>query len=334
MPISLTQEQIREYSEKWLRGTITDEERKALEQWYNEQPPDSVYWNTAENEMQLKERIFDRITGNIRDDNSSNRRNRNRGMWLLAASFIFIIVSGSIVFLAKQGKKENKIAENKTPQDVTGKSVSYIRSITLPDGSIVVLHANSSLNYPQKFSGRTREVTLTGEAYFDIAHSSTPFIIHTGDVKTVVLGTAFNIKAYPDSKDITISVIRGKVRVENKEKVLAVLTPNEQVTCTSTIDANVEPSKVDAASIITDWTKQDMVFEDISFQTVADLLSRRYGVNISFKNTALPKCTIKAFFNGTESLDKVLSSLCLISNSVYTILDGGKIVIDGEGCGE
>jgi ferric-dicitrate binding protein FerR (iron transport regulator) len=150
----------------------------------------------------------------------------------------------------------------------------------------------------------------------------------------VVLGTAFNIQAYPDSKDVTVSVIRGKVRVENNQKILAVLTPNQQVTYNSSEAENAGTRKVDAASIITDWTKQDMVFEDVSFQTVADLLSRRYGVSIGFKNGLLAKCTIKAFFNGTEPLDKVLESLCLISNSVFTRFDNGNIILDGEGCSE
>ncbi len=111
MATSLTQDQIREYSEKWLKGTITDEEKKALEQWYNEQHPDTVFWNTADNETQLRERIFDRITSNIRDDNTGGRRSRNRGMWLIAASVSFVIISVPIVFIKKQYPKETKITK-------------------------------------------------------------------------------------------------------------------------------------------------------------------------------------------------------------------------------
>src|SRR5690606_2603405 len=74
--------------------------------------------------------------------------------------------------------------------------------LLLPDGSTVLLNNNSSLDFPQQFTGDTREVILKGEAYFDIKpDASRPFIIHTGKVKTRVLGTAFNIRAYPEEID-------------------------------------------------------------------------------------------------------------------------------------
>ncbi|MBS1610279.1 MAG: FecR domain-containing protein [Bacteroidetes bacterium] len=332
MPTSLTPEQIKEYSEKWLKGTITIEEKNAFEEWYNEQLPDAIMWDTAENEAQLRERIYDKVSDNIRVENIMKRKSWNRRTWLMAASVIFIIFFAALAFFSKKGHKEEIITDTKLRKPVSEKSVTYTRSITLQDGSTVVLRANSNLNYPTKFIGETREVTLTGEAFFDVKPGSKPFIIHTGDVKTVVLGTAFNIKAYPDSKDVTISVIRGKVRVENQKKILSILTPDQQITCRNAVAESSQPLKVDAASIIADWTRQDMVFEDVSFQTVADLLSRRYNVSINFKNAALAKCNIKAFFNGTESLNKVLESLCLISNSVYTRISDDKIILDGEGC--
>ena len=77
-----------------------------------------------------------------------------------------------------------------------------------------------------------------------------------------------------------------------------------------------------------------MVFEDISFEKVSQLLSRRYAIDINFKNSSLKKCTIKAFFNGTEPLEKVLDVLCIISNASYTRTDNKSILLDGQGCGE
>ena len=255
---------------------------------------------------------------------------------MAAASVVLFIIAASLFFLKNQQKPINTITAFRVPECRFGKAVSYTRSVTLPDSSIVVLRANSTLEYPAQFAAGKREVRLTGEAYFDIRHDeSKPFIVYSGEIKTVVLGTAFNIKAYTDAKDITVSVMRGKVRVEKATKEIAVLMPDQQVTCSASAMAAVtEPSHVNAASIITDWAKQDMVFEDLSFQTTANLLSRRYAVRIDFKNAALAQCTIRAFFNGTETLDKVLKDLCLISNATYTRTDNGKIVIDGEGCGK
>ncbi|MBN8860459.1 MAG: FecR domain-containing protein [Sphingobacteriales bacterium] len=337
MPASLTLEQIKEYSHKWLTGTITDEEKKALEHWYNLQPPDIVAWGAGGTEATLREQIFDRITGNIRDMRHLPvaGRNKKQNLRLLAAaSVVLFITAASLFFFNNREQSIKTITASRVPESSSARAVSYTRSVTLPDSSIVVLRANSTLDYPAKFADGKREVRLTGEAYFDIRHDeSKPFIVYSGEIKTVVLGTAFNIKAYTDSKDVTVSVMRGKVRVEKATKEIAVLIPDQQVTCnTSAMAAVTVPSHVNAASIITDWAKQDMVFEDLSFQTTANLLSRRYAVMIDFKNAALAQCTIRAFFNGTETLDKVLKDLCLISNATYTRTDDGKIVIDGEGC--
>ena len=334
MPVTLSENQVKEYAEKLLKGTISVEEKKQLEDWYNYQEATDIAWNPDEDAIRLREGIFDKITAKIRDEkNENNESGSNRKYWLLAASVVGVFVITGL-FLYKTKSPERPVRDEAVIKSRVLDPVTYARSIVLPDGSTVVLHPRSNLYYPEKFTGKSREVTLVGEAYFDIRHNNSPFIIHTGNINTVVLGTAFNIKAYPDQRDITVSVIRGKVRVEKKAKVLGILTPDQQITCAidGNDDENAETKKINAAAVITDWTKQDMEFENISFQTVAELLSRRYGVSIRFKNTALAKCTIKAFFNGTEPLDKVLSSLCLISNSVFTKLDDNNIVLDGKGC--
>jgi ferric-dicitrate binding protein FerR (iron transport regulator) len=92
--------------------------------------------------------------------------------------------------------------------------------ITLLDGSVVTLKDGSRLNLKNNFSGNTREITLEGEAFFEIAHNpKKPFIIHTGSVKTTVLGTSFSIKAIPGETSITVAVTEGKVKVEDGGKL-------------------------------------------------------------------------------------------------------------------
>jgi len=206
--------------------------------------------------------------------------------------------------------------------------------ITLADGTNVVLQANSKLDYPEKFLGNAREVILSGEAYFDVAHDAKkPFIIHTGRIRTTVLGTAFNIRALPDGKEIIVSVTRGKVKVEDDKKLLAVLTPNEQAVYVP-VTAAVLKDTVNANTLVTDWTKHEMRFEGQTFEEVTALLGRRYGVNILFKKNGLKKCSIKAYFSGTETLEKVLDVLSIISNATYSMPDDKTVLLEGEGCGE
>lgn len=206
----------------------------------------------------------------------------------------------------------------------------YTRYITLPDGSSVVLHAGSKLEYPASFQGKNREVVLSGEAYFDVTHNpAQPFIIHTGTVKTTVLGTAFNIKS--DEKQVTVSVTRGKVKVEDGTKVLAVLTPDQQVAYDLGKASGIQHT-VNADSIVTDWTKRHMVFNGDSFEEIARMLSQRYGVPILFRNDDLKKCKIRASFSGTETLDHIASVLSAIRNGSFEQLSDGTIVFSGEGC--
>ena len=148
-------------------------------------------------------------------------------------------------------------------------------------------------------------------------------------MKTTVLGTAFNIKA--DNKHVVVSVTRGKVRVENGSEVLAVLAPNEQVEF-NLPEEKSKQQKVNANNIVTDWTKEDMVFYGNTFEEIAGMLSKRYGVKVQVNNESLKNCKVRASFSGTETLEYVASILCGIKNGVYEQLKDGTIVLNGEGC--
>lgn len=331
------QEQLKEYADKWLKGTITPQEKELFEKWYNELPPGSVYWPGDESEEQAREKIFNELDNVIKEDRQNTLpKNKKRIIWRIAAAVAAFFLLGIAIVKWSDRNREKIVAEIKPApgKSILDKTTDYTRHLTLPDGSTVILRANSKLDYSGNFSGNSREVILVGEAYFDIVHDEKkPFIIHTGAVKTTVLGTAFNINAYPNSKKITVAVTRGKVKVEKNRQLLAVLVPDQQVTYNPS-EPDATQQSVNAATIVTEWTKQEMAFEDISFEKVGQLLSRRYNVNINFKNPALQECTIKAFFNGTESLEKVLEVLCIISNASYTMTDNNNVLLDGQGCGE
>lgn len=243
----------------------------------------------------------------------------------VAAFVTFVLGVGVYVWMNGGGGKQ-EIALVKDPQQLA----SYSRYVTLPDGSSVILNAGSTLEFKKVFNDK-REVRLNGEAYFDIKKDADrPFIIYTGNIKTTVLGTAFNIRAYPHMSKIIVSVTSGKVKVEKGEKVLAVLDKDQQIVYNVPNEVATQEA-VNAQQLVTKWTMKEMVFDEESFESVVELLSRRYGVTIGFKNPALKNCTIRASFVGTESLKNVLETLSTISNSTY-IVENGKYVILGEGC--
>lgn len=261
----------------------------------------------------------------------------NLRKWLVAATVLLAVCFGGIY------SWRDKVLQPKSNEVVSlvdaSKPVNYVRYITLPDSSSVVLHAGSTLYYPEKFAKDSRQVRLEGEAYFDITHSKDssggdvdkiPFIIHTGELRTVVLGTAFTIKAYPKQRDVVVSVTRGKVRVEKANQVLAILTHDQQITYNYE-GTSAAVSYVDAERT-KDWAKADMEFDGVSFEKIAGTIEKRYGVEIEFKNPDLKSCMIVSSFMGTETLTNVLETLCMVRNATFSTESNKKITIDGSGC--
>ena len=260
------------------------------------------------------------------------RRIHNPWLWAAAAAVIAAVFT--IVQLFTAGNKNiNKEVitkkENKAAQPVPGsKTQKYVR---LQDGSTVLLNEGSKLEYPDKFSSSTREVTLTGEGYFDIKHEvNRPFIVHTGKVETTVLGTAFNISAYPQQKEIRVTVTRGKVKVSNNKETIGVITPNESITVNTENKLYVQ-QKVNADTVV-EWKKQYLVLDNISMADAAVLIDGKYHVNISFSNENLKLCRISAMFLDNENLEQVLTVVTGVVNASYTAQPNDQIIISGEGC--
>ncbi|HVV02934.1 MAG TPA: FecR family protein, partial [Puia sp.] len=147
--------------------------------------------------------------GNIPVRQRQYRRNLAAGLVMFAC----LAIIGTIVWLIRPSNHPAPapLAAGLTKSTTERSEYKYL---LLPDSTQVWLNASSTLEFPEHFRTNKREVTLSGEAYFDVRHSEkTPFIIHTGKVSTTVLGTSFNIKAYPDRQHIIVSVSTGKVKV-------------------------------------------------------------------------------------------------------------------------
>ena len=330
--------------DKYVRGTITAEEFNDFWQLVKEGQASgtlsaklTLLWqewadNTAPGTGPDKSKVFSKIMekGKEREIDFEKLRAVPGGQWrrmVAIAAAVVVITAG--LYLLKQRQMQPAPATMQYAAQT--KAPAYTRQIVLPDGSTVVLHAGSTLDYPSSFPEDSREVSLKGEAYFDVRHDNKkPFIIHTGTVRTIVLGTAFNISS--DSNRVTVSVTGGKVRVETGKKVLAELAPNQQVVYNVPRDT-AERKIVNAEQLVTNWTKRDMIFDGDTFGGIAGVIAQRYGVTITFKNPALAKCQIVASFSGTETLEHVLQTLCTIQNASYTKNpEDSSIELDGKGC--
>ncbi|HEX7847572.1 MAG TPA: FecR domain-containing protein [Chitinophagaceae bacterium] len=237
--------------------------------------------------------------------------------WLAAASIVVLI--GLFWGFQNRGqKKENALQIASLTKKTTDRSES--KFLLLEDGTKVWLNAASSLEFPDRFDPKKREVFLSGEAFFDVSHADKiPFIIHTGDIATTVLGTAFNIKAYPGQKNITVAVSRGKVKVSRKDGWETTLTMGQLVKVQENIKTIVEKNipVIEVAA----WQQGDMVFDDESFEEIIADLKRTYNANIEVKDNEMLKQKISTSFRKDIGIEQALQVLCKLTDSEFKLVN-------------
>ena len=183
--------------------------------------------------------------------------------------------------------------------------------VLLPDGTKVWLNAESSLSYPARFDNGIREVELEGEAYFDVATANSargnriPFIVKTADQEITVLGTAFNVSAYPDEVLTRTTLVHGKVRVLSPRRGSGVLLDPGQEALLS--PEGIETRKADIASA-TAWKDGKFKFNEAELKDVMGQLSRWYDIEVDYRGE-IPKRYFYAVMSRDQTLNEVLGIL-------------------------
>jgi len=189
--------------------------------------------------------------------------------------------------------------------------------ITLSDGSVVTLNCGSSLTYDKNFGDNNRQVFLQGEAFFNIVHNGLPFTVVTGNARTTVLGTEFNVRARGETTRVVVK--KGCVRVESENKniqeVETVVLSDHQMSEVVGEAAPSLPSTIEVEPVL-GWLQGQLVFVEAPLIEILAELERVYDVNILLKDSSLNKRTITATFEQT-SFETVLSSICLALGVKY-----------------
>ncbi len=204
-------------------------------------------------------------------------------------------------------------------------------SLTLADGSIIVLNERSTLVYPARFAPGRRDVYLAGEAYFRVAKNpARPFVIHSGRLQTQVVGTSFNVYAYPQAARQEVTVLTGKVVVSYPDD-------NQHVTLKPAQRAVFEPARhllrataVANPALSLAWRRGQLQFEDAPVDEVLDKLSARYGVAIRARAPHLRRCRLTVRF-GPESVAEALQVLAALTHSRYHTDSQHTIWLEGPG---
>ena len=192
----------------------------------------------------------------------------------------------------------------------TVSTLAETRTVRLPDGTSVTLNHYSSLSYPERFKSDDREVELSGEAYFEVSKDSKhPFIVQTETIDVQVLGTHFNVDAYPDNPDVKTTLLTGSVAVSNKNNsVRMVLKPNEGDIYNKG-EQKLTRKVLENAGDEISWRHGEFIFDDLPLQEIARELSNSFGTTIHIADSTLQNYRITARFRNGEDLDAILSVL-------------------------
>jgi ferric-dicitrate binding protein FerR (iron transport regulator) len=347
-----------------LSGEATEEELEALGNMLQNDPGLGLraqmlmqMWHMQEEEEKQTDDFFDRHLQRLsnRPDiypspaitdipvlSLEERKKDYRRKWLwplIGAAAGIAIITGIFYSGAFHSAKKNEgiFAKNTVTTRKGSKS-----NIQLPDGTMVWLNADSKVTYDEKFRGDFREVTLAGEAYFDVVKDQTrPFIIHTHTIDIKVLGTAFNVRAYATEKNTETALFRGSVEVtlhNNPEKKI-ILKPNEKL-LVNNVNPNLLPQenkerrnapvvriavgkvhfeKKDSSALETLWMKNKLVFDAETLEQVAQKIERWYDVKVIINGGDELKLAEYSGIFDNEGLDQVMEALKISGNFRYTI---------------
>lgn len=203
---------------------------------------------------------------------------------------------------------------------------------TLSDGSQVRLNAHSELSFPEKFSGQNRTVELKGEAWFSVSHDpANPFVIRHGVSKTEVLGTQFDVRAYPAESEVKVTVFEGVVRLggESENGKSIILKKGQTGRFDSQSESKAELATPDLNQDY--WRTGVLKFEDTPLPEVLTTLEKEYSVTILLKESEnVEKCSFSAVFD-QEKIEPIIEILAATFNAKYAI-DGNEITILGVNC--
>lgn len=293
--------------------------------WANEPAPRDDSAETSENIDLLWAEI------GIRKEKKANKHQ----LFKYAASLV-LICSATLAWFNYQQRQPLAIKTIALLSKTTapGEKIKMI----LPDSSVVYLGSKSRLSWPERFvKGKHRDIRLEGEAFFEVKRdTSSPFVIHSGNMETRVLGTSFNIYAYPEDRVFTVAVRTGKVSVSQNsatgQKRLSLLTPGMKLTFQK---GNGEYAINDTRiADVNGWTNNRFVFHDENLGNILIKLERYYRVHFELKNPEMANCRFNATFTDKNIVDVMKQLKIMSAGHIKYKLNDDKttIALWGKAC--
>ena len=299
---------------KELVSTVNDSSDQELEDVFFEE------WNKFDTYPSLSQEKIDSLYCHLHKQMKISPFYKITRHWgQIAASILLLFASGLTILYYIQHQELQTLAE----QDVIVRSGdSGTSQVSLPDGTLVRLNANSSLTYQQNFGQNNRKVKLSGEGYFEVKkNTEKKFIVNTGYIDVTVLGTKFNLYAYEDKDIIEMALVEGHVNVSTSQPPYQTICvkPNEKVTYNK-YDNKLNIEKT-TTKIETAWLNKELVFREEKLENVFQCLSRKFRVKFSIDSSVSVDDVYTGAFDD-EKIEDILEVLKIHYGFNYTVKDG------------
>jgi ferric-dicitrate binding protein FerR (iron transport regulator) len=267
-----------------------------------------------------KDKAFENFRNRVesqKEIQSTSRRGFSlSALWRYAAVVAIIIAVGCISYWQGEGNVKDTFADISVEAPLGSKTKLY-----LPDGTLVWLNAGSRMTYSQGFGVDNRKVELEGEGYFEVKRNEKiPFFVKTKDLQLQVLGTKFNFRDYPEDHEVVVSLLEGKVGLNNllREEKEAVLSPDERAVLNKANGLLTVESVT--ASNASQWTDGYLFFDEELLPDIAKELERSYNVKIHIANDSLKTFRFYGnFVRREQNIQEVLEALASTEKMQYKI---------------
>ena len=267
-----------------------------------------------------KDKAFENFRNRVesqKEIQSTSRRGFSlSALWRYAAVVAIIIAVGCISYWQGEVNVKDTFADISVEAPLGSKTKLY-----LPDGTLVWLNAGSRMTYSQGFGVDNRKVELEGEGYFEVKRNEKiPFFVKTKDLQLQVLGTKFNFRDYPEDHEVVVSLLEGKVGLNNllREEKEAVLSPDERAVLNKANGLLTVESVT--ASNASQWTDGYLFFDEELLPDIAKELERSYNVKIHIANDSLKTFRFYVnFVRREQNIQEVLEALASTEKMQYKI---------------
>ena len=267
-----------------------------------------------------KDKAFENFRNRVesqKEIQSTSRRGFSlSALWRYAAVVAIIIAVGCISYWQGEVNVKDTFADISVEAPLGSKTKLY-----LPDGTLVWLNAGSRMTYSQGFGVDNRKVELEGEGYFEVKRNEKiPFFVKTKDLQLQVLGTKFNFRDYPEDHEVVVSLLEGKVGLNNllREEKEAVLSPDERAVLNKANGLLTVESVT--ASNASQWTDGYLFFDEELLPDIAKELERSYNVKIHIANDSLKTFRFYGnFVRREQNIQEVLEALACTEKMQYKI---------------